>query len=691
MRLSVTVTAWAEPHSCRWDWVDGPIATFRAGCDPSLGLAHHLDSSDREFNAVLFGRTQTGKTTLMLRLLGIADDQLETVSSLLRGGRSVGQSATALPTRYQWSSEDAAWQFRVVTSENVTSPPQPLDDRQFLARMAELRSRSGVPKEMAGIVEVGIPRRYRLDQETLVYPRILDLPGAEADTDAERQWAELLIRRHVPAAHVVVMVVRADAIATALTSGLAASMPQLAMWTEVPERFRIVVTRVYSSDSVRRKLARGSAFSTADDIRRHMFDQLTTGDLVLPEGGELRSRIREAIYPVEYGRTWKVLRDHDPDAFRLAEPLVGQELERLSHSLTSIEAESTRRIGMVRAASTVKAVTERKFRAEQAELKRVEAEVARAREQLAQLDGAERRAMANLERSRELRAQYNAAASGPRPPVNRLWSYQEETGPETRALGREHSESLRKAWIKAWNDWQGSDAVRQLCRETGHNPRLPQLVGVFEEEWGCASICGHKCTSERIVFWREKPAHCHGRQSQANAEAATRFSALCRGAVSDWSALVTRDLEARWPVQSNERKLTQVQEMLLHQHNLVLSLESQVGSHEKALVEMKASSEEAIQLAERLGQQLRLSLLGEIARHESQGGRAESHDARLAAGLAIALTLADAERLGILPAKRPPSHDDGAIRVDEQEFEGELSWKRSGLLSKRRFGLLSKA
>lgn len=61
---------------------------------------------------VVFGKTQVGKTTLLMDLMGVSPAAMERVSTALRGGRAHGHSATATTMEYR-RSEDQRWGLRV--------------------------------------------------------------------------------------------------------------------------------------------------------------------------------------------------------------------------------------------------------------------------------------------------------------------------------------------------------------------------------------------------------------------------------------------------------------------------------------------------------------------------------------------------------------------------------------------------
>lgn len=62
----------------------------------SPDVQRHLGVQRKEAYTVVFGRTQVGKSTLILHLLGVRAAAIGSLSDVLRGGRKSGNSSTAL-------------------------------------------------------------------------------------------------------------------------------------------------------------------------------------------------------------------------------------------------------------------------------------------------------------------------------------------------------------------------------------------------------------------------------------------------------------------------------------------------------------------------------------------------------------------------------------------------------------------
>ncbi len=144
---------WYQLHRDRVTWSDQAAAWLTR----QVFAESPTDDLSQVAQAMVVGATQSGKTTLLLRLLGV-DDQGDApaASKVLRGGRDDGYSATAFPIRYRWSDEDDEWAFRA-----DGAPERWLADDEMRGELAALRQAAYHWEPSHGPVEIGFPGRHR--------------------------------------------------------------------------------------------------------------------------------------------------------------------------------------------------------------------------------------------------------------------------------------------------------------------------------------------------------------------------------------------------------------------------------------------------------------------------------------------------------------------------------------------------
>lgn len=83
------------------------------GFHEALGTSEEIAAQADLGQVMIVGDTQTGKTTLLVRLLGIdAPARVQEATNVPRGNRGIGRSATASPTKYRWSLDGTQWSFQ---------------------------------------------------------------------------------------------------------------------------------------------------------------------------------------------------------------------------------------------------------------------------------------------------------------------------------------------------------------------------------------------------------------------------------------------------------------------------------------------------------------------------------------------------------------------------------------------------
>lgn len=307
---------WDELYKNRLDWAEKAYSEFMRSIDEDISSEFERQG---EITVVLYGRTQVGKTTLLLKILGISGQQFNHVSDVLRGGRNPGKSATSTAIRYGRSSDDC-WRIGSVDSRS-------LDHKEVERLLAEMRENVESGRYVVGEpVNIFIPSCYFSDESSLLRVRVLDLPGTGASNKNERSHVYDLAKRYVPAADLVLLVGKSDNLGFLQPDNL--GIDELAMWQYAPDRFRIVLTHTFSSQSTKEWVLKGGELSVSS-IRNYALSQILTHDYELRD----EKRFLECLYPVEFGRSWDGLRCDGDKVFSRAEPVVDELFELLSNDI----------------------------------------------------------------------------------------------------------------------------------------------------------------------------------------------------------------------------------------------------------------------------------------------------------------------------------------------------------------------
>ncbi|MFF4900773.1 hypothetical protein [Streptomyces sp. NPDC001068] len=514
------MTNWADLDESRWAWSAEAVSWLRArlrGVDEALedsGLAH----------VMVLGDSQVGKTTLLLRLLGVTDPEAAAeAASPLRAGRGRGRSATPVPIRYQWSGDPERWSLAyddpdvaaAATRETVWLTSEELEER-----LASFRTGAGdrlLWRARARPLEIGLPDRFagpgrRPDL------RVFDLPGLHGAGAEEREAAKALLAAYSPVMDHVVFVVSGNQFGEMVRDPAVTENPFLLGWSEQRDRFSMVFTRAFSAESVGRHLRTvlgepcGPSWQrdkVIEAVQAHYAEQVRLSDLP--------ALAPESLFLVELGDSWTDLLRGDPEYAVAIRPVCDELLRRLSDTVARYSDPDRRHLAAAEIAARVEIVVRdnarRRERAlETAVATRRRAERAHA-EALALHDQARRTAEAAGRRTLLLREDLARLAEWPvicdRPEA-----------PEMRGTAvRAKQEEERAAWTAAarrtWTEWRGTVTSRAVPRHPPHD-----LSTRTRERYDALCACCQLCEQgwwKRFVRESETPEYCYARMTAAGA------------------------------------------------------------------------------------------------------------------------------------------------------------------------------
>jgi hypothetical protein len=367
---------WAELRDGKLDWAYRAYRRFVEDLSEDV-RAHLMDGAgDQEPYVVVFGKTQVGKTTLLLELMGLGPEAQTRVSRVLRGGREFGKSATATTMEYRrspdgdWHLDDGSGMRRLAADDDMC---EALGDLR--QRMSKRRLKVEKP------VVVCIPDDcFGQTAATGIGTRMLDLPGDNPADEVEREHVERMAQRYVPHADLILLVGRGDDLSFLNPEAL--TLPSIEDWQYVPNRFRIVTTYSFTPHTVQQFARNHKGKLTTEHFRARLLEQIRT--FGLPLSPEAASTAR--FFPLEFGQSWQTMLQEDASFAQRVEPLVN-ELKATLHA--DIQASATE-AARFRNALDVQVVTRRKRKARIEQGKAALAELA---ERIAKAEATEQQAL----------------------------------------------------------------------------------------------------------------------------------------------------------------------------------------------------------------------------------------------------------------------------------------------------------
>jgi hypothetical protein len=402
----------------------------------SSDVSSRMVSAHPEAYVVVFGRTQVGKTTLLLELMGVDGASVDRVSSVLRGGRGKGLSATATVMEYGRST-DTSWAMQMPNQP----PHRYTDDGGARAALRELREQMESQQlRLDGPVRLDIPCDcFAPLEDGHARVRMLDLPGDQASNPVEQRHVELVAERYVAGADLILLVGKMDDLSFLKPGGLL--LPGIEDWQIVPERFRIVTTYSFTAGSVQAAVRKGLEI---EHIRIRLLEQIETFGRLSPD-----ARRTDLLFPLEFGQSLEGAARRDPGLVAQIEPVVEQLKAELAHQINTATTPMARLRTALRSHLTVAKVKAQKLLEMSSELEGLMSNLALARSYLAEAEGAYG---TNISRHKRLTVkQEQLMRAGPVSRVSDICVLDQST--QTANVGSEKSVKALQACLDEFRAW----------------------------------------------------------------------------------------------------------------------------------------------------------------------------------------------------------------------------------------------
>ena len=196
----------------------------------------------------VYGKSQVGKTTLILNMIGLKDEYKRDVAEVLRGGIALGNSSTSTAIIYSPSESDLYGVRSETLEGKILSVVEDCTSDEMRQKLQSIRS--DVEKNSFSnnaILHIYIPKNYFSSSEKENKISILDLPGIESRNIHEKAHVESLMNRYIPISSVCIIACTANEIQSLEKFEL----PNNIDWKNLPHRFYVVITRSYSAGNIK--------------------------------------------------------------------------------------------------------------------------------------------------------------------------------------------------------------------------------------------------------------------------------------------------------------------------------------------------------------------------------------------------------------------------------------------------------
>lgn len=318
---------WAQHDKQRLAWAFRAYGRFADSLSPEIRERLAQKDHQAEAYVVVFGKTQVGKTTLLMDLMGVFPTHMARVAQVLRGGRPAGQSATATTMEYR-RSPDQRWGLNVDEAGTEWCG----DDANMEAALGRLRTAMETRQLVVHApCVVFVPIDCFNLQAARPAVRMLDLPGDKPANAAEQEHVHAMARKYVPLADLILLVGRGDDLSFLQGGGL--TLPGIEDWQSAPQRFRIVTTYSFTAQSVRALVRQHEGPAEAPLYRQRLIEQIERS---VPLSADVK-RLGH-FFPLEFGQSWLDARQAQPLLFERVEPMMAALKRQL---LDDIQASTT--------------------------------------------------------------------------------------------------------------------------------------------------------------------------------------------------------------------------------------------------------------------------------------------------------------------------------------------------------------
>jgi len=270
-----TLSNWNELYKNRLEWAYKSRDNFINELGNENFKSLYKQNSSKKVNIAVYGKSQVGKTTLILKLIGIKEEDYEEVSDILRADIPRGRSVT--PTSIIYSkSNDNYFHYNEGNSQYKLSGDELKEKLKNLRKRVEDNIEIDNLENSDSNVLIKIPLRF-FDERNILDLNIIDLPGYGSANEKEQKHVQQVIDDIKPILNLVLIVSN--------------RITDLENCAKPCRQFRYILTSPVSKTSVRKKFEEDKISNKENYV-----------EFVRSEFEKLPKRVK--VYPLEYGDSW---------------------------------------------------------------------------------------------------------------------------------------------------------------------------------------------------------------------------------------------------------------------------------------------------------------------------------------------------------------------------------------------------
>lgn len=215
----------------------------------------------------LYGKSQVGKTTFLLKLMGIKDECLSNIHDILRCGSKPGTAATPTAMIYKRTTES---KFKIHYSKCIKEFCDEIGIREELIELRKNVESQDYQQNEEIIIE--IPELY-FNNNYKFNVQVCDLPGIDSSNEKERAHVEKIVKKFIPLSSLILVFQIGNDINDVSNLFNNSVMSEIYGWKYLANRYRLIITRAYSAQSVVTDIKNNNLHLTTNEIKQFYREQ----------------------------------------------------------------------------------------------------------------------------------------------------------------------------------------------------------------------------------------------------------------------------------------------------------------------------------------------------------------------------------------------------------------------------------
>lgn len=321
-------------------WIDAARNEHRDLVDSEIFRSVIGEFGTQPYVTVM-GPTQGGKTTLILRLMGLEGDMFIQTYETIRAGRPEGSKSTPCPTIYKISNDNRYLVRVTQKDEGIATEVNGIacDEKKAFETLKNYYDNQGL-FSATSVLSISIPRDY-FNIEDGMEPVLIDLPGFDGYGD-DTEVVTGMYEEWVTKANCVLLVAYAEHMSK-LNELDNSEFPSIVRsWKALPNRFKIVLT-AYSKNQTVIEYWKSHKLSN-ESLNKQIKTILEDPDRGIYDcpAWLWDSNNEGSVFAFDYGKYWFLLEEKDKDITKEIKPILDSNLCSLRKAIENSTDELSR-------------------------------------------------------------------------------------------------------------------------------------------------------------------------------------------------------------------------------------------------------------------------------------------------------------------------------------------------------------